>query len=69
MKSSIVQFRQRNENLVPNDFIYEDMLTVDENIEVMKGIMTDEEITKASTLFEKELCESMKQTSISDFFN
>ena len=69
MKSSIVQFRQRNENLVPNDFIYEDMLTVDKNIEVMKGIMTDEEIMKASTLFEKELCESMKQTSMSDFFN
>ena len=68
MKSSIVQFRQRNENLVPNDFIYEDMLTVDENIEVMKGIMTDEEIMKASTLFEKELCESMKQTSMSDLF-
>ena len=69
MKSLIDQFQQRNENLVPNDFIYEDMLTVDENIEVMKGIMTDEEIMKASTLFEKELCESMKETSISDFFN
>ena len=69
MKSLIDQFRQRNENLVPNDFIYEDMLTVDENIEVMKGIITDEEIMKASALFEKELCESMKETSISDFFN
>lgn len=45
------------------------MLTVDENIEVMKGIMTDEEIMKASTLFEKELRELMKQTSVSDFFN
>ena len=53
MKSSIDQFRQQNENLVPKDFIYKDMLTLDENIEVMKGVMADEEIMKASTLFEK----------------
>ena len=117
LKSSIDQLWQRD---VPNDFIFEDMLTVDDNIAVMGGVMTDEEIVqdiievveeevqerdeedtdetlrkltteeirkaidalvtfsmftesgeigtiamKASTLFEKELWESIKQTSIS----
>ena len=121
--SSIDKSRQRDQNLVPNDFIYEDILTVDDNIAVMGGLMTDEEIVqditevvevevkeedeedtdetltkpttveickaidtllnfsmctlsgeigtiamKASTLFEKEPCKSMKQTSISDSF-
>ena len=138
-KSSIDQLRQHNENLIPNDFTYKDILTVDDDIEndftykdiltvdddieVMGSVMTDEEILqelielaeeevqeedeevtdetitkptteeickaidtlvdfsmftqngeigtialKAAKLFEKELCESMKQTFISDFF-
>ena len=122
-KSSIDQLRQRDENLIPNDFTYKDILTVDDDIAVMGGVMTDEEIVqdlieagkeevqeedeevtdetitkptteeirkaidtlvdfsffthsveigtialKAAKLFEIELCESMKQTFISDFF-
>ena len=122
-KSSIDQLRQRDENLISNDFTYTDILTVDDDIAVMGGVMTDEEIVqdlievaevevqeedkevtdetitkpmteeirkaidtlvdflmftqsgeigtialKAAKLFEKELCESMKQTFISDFF-
>ena len=39
LKISIDQLWQRDENLVPDDFIYEDMLTVDNNIEVMGGVM------------------------------
>ena len=122
LKSSIDQLWLRDENLIPNDFIYEDMLKVDDNIAVMGGLITDEEIVqytievleeevqedaeetnetltkptteeipkaidtlvsfsmftgsrkigkiamKTSTLFEKELSESMKQKSVSDFF-
>ena len=123
LKGSIDQFRQRDENLIPNDFTYKDILIVDDDIAVMGGVMTDEEIVqglmevakeelqeedeevtdetitkptteeirrtigtlvqlsmstqggkigtvalKAANLFEKELCESMKQTFISDFF-
>ena len=109
-KSSIGQLRQRDENLIPNDFTYKDILTVDDDIAVMEGVMTDEEIVqnlieidgtitkptteeirraidtlvnfsmfsqsgkigkialKASKLFEKELCDSVKQTFVSDFF-
>ena len=37
---------QRDENLVPNDFIYEDMLTVGDNIAVMGGLMPDEQIVR-----------------------
>ena len=123
IKSSIDQLQQRDENLVSNDFLYKDMLTVDHNIAVMREVMTDEELARgiievadeelqeednedtdgtltkpmteeickaidtlvnfcmftesgkigtiameASTLFEKELCEPMKQQSISKFF-
>ena len=127
LKRSIDQLRQREENLIPNYLTYEDVLTIDDNIAVMGGVMTDKEIVqdirdiveeevqevdevvdeedadesltkpttkemrqaidtllnfsmftesgeigtiamKASNLFEKELCESMRQTSISDFF-
>ena len=46
LKSSIDQLRQHDENLVPNYFIYEDMLTVDDNIAVMGGVMADEEIVQ-----------------------
>ena len=127
LKRSIDQLRQREENLIPNYLTYEDVLTIDDNIAVMGGVMTDKEIVqdirdvveeevqevdevvdeedsdesltkpttkemrqaidtllnfsmftesgeigtmamKASNLFEKELCKSMRQTSISDFF-
>ena len=123
IKSSIDQLQQRDKNLVSNDFLYKDMLTVDHNIAVMREVMTDEELARdiievadeelqeedkedtdgkltkpmteeickaidtlvnfcmftesgkigtiameASTLFEKELCEPMKQQSISKFF-
>ena len=123
IKSSIDQLQQRDENLVSNDFLYKDMLTVDHNIAVMREVMTDQELARdiievadeelqeedkedtdgtltkpmteeifkaidtlvnfcmftesgkigmiameASTLFEKELCEPMKQQSISKFF-
>ena len=122
-KSLIDQLRQRDENLIPKDFTYKDILTVDDDFAVMGGVMTVEEIVqdlievaeeevqeedkeitdetimkptteknrqtidtlvnfsiftqsggigtialKASKLFEEELCESMKQTFISDFF-
>ena len=115
--------RQRDENLIPKDFTYKDILTVDDDFAVMGGVMTVEEIVqdlievaeeevqeedkeitdetimkptteknrqtidtlvnfsiftqsggigtialKASKLFEEELCESMKQTFISEFF-
>ena len=46
LKSSIDQSQQRNENLVPNDFIYKGILTVDNNVAVMGGVMTDEEIVQ-----------------------
>ena len=109
-KSSIGQLRQRDENLIPNDSTYKDILTVDDDIAVMGGVMTDEEIVqdlieidgtitkptteeirkaidtlvnfsmfsqsckigtialKAAKLLEKVLCDSMKQTFVSDFF-
>ena len=43
-KSSIDQLRQRDENLIPNDFTNKDILTVDDGIAVMGGVMIDEEI-------------------------
>ena len=46
LKSSTDQLQQRNENLVPNDFIYKGILTVDNNVAVMGGVMTDEEIVQ-----------------------
>ena len=46
MKSQIDHLRQRDENLVPNYFLCEDMLTVDDNIAVKGGKMTDEEIVQ-----------------------
>ena len=121
LKNSIDQLHQCDKDLVPEDFTYEDMLTIDD-ISVMGGVMTDEDIVQdiveaveetqeegnemldemmtkptteevhkatdtlvnflmfnqsgeigrvalnASKLFEKELCESLKQTSILDFF-
>ena len=45
-KSSIDQLRQRNDNLIPNDFTCKDILTVDNDIAVMGGVMTDEEIAQ-----------------------
>ena len=43
-KSSIDQLRQRDENVIPNDFTYKDIVTVDDDIAVMGSVMTDEEI-------------------------
>ena len=37
---------QRNRNLILNDFIYKDILTVDDDIAVMGDIMSDEEILR-----------------------
>ena len=38
--------RQRDENLNPNDFTYKGILTVDDDITVMRGVTTDEEIVQ-----------------------
>ena len=107
-KSSIGQLQQRDENLIPNDFTDKGISTVDDDISVMGGVMTDEEIVqdlieingtitkptteeirqaidtlvnfsmfsqsgkigtiglKTAKLFEKELCDSMKQTLVSE---
>ena len=43
-KSSIDQLRQCDENVIPNDFTYKDIVTVDDDIAVMGSVMTDEEI-------------------------
>ena len=44
-KNSIDQLWQGDRNLIPNDFIYKDILTVDDGIiAVMGDIMSDEEI-------------------------
>ena len=43
-KSSIDQLRQLDENLTPNDFTYKGILKFDDDIAVMGGAMTDEEI-------------------------
>ena len=43
-KSSIDQLWQRDENVIPNDFTYKDIVTVDDDIAVMGSVMTDEEI-------------------------
>ena len=43
-KSSIDQLCQRDENLIPN--AYKDILTVDDDIAVIGGVMTDEEIVQ-----------------------
>ena len=45
-KSSIDELWQRDENLIANDFTYKDILTVDNDIAVMRGVMTDEEIVQ-----------------------
>ena len=54
-KSSIDQLRQCDENLIPNDFTYKDIKTVDNDIAVMGGVMIDEEIVQ--DLIEEELQE------------
>ena len=46
LKRSIDQLRQREENLIPNYLTYEDVLTIDDNIAVMGGVMTDKEIVQ-----------------------
>ena len=64
LKSSIDQLWLRNENLVPNDFIYEDMLTVDDNIAVMGGLITDEVIVQyIIEVLEEEVREGAEETN------
>ena len=46
LKRSIDQLRQREENLIQNYLTYEDVLTIDDNIAVMGGVMTDKEIVQ-----------------------
>ena len=48
-KGSIDQRRQRDENLIPNYFSYKHILTVDDHIAVMGGVMTDKEIVQDLT--------------------
>ena len=38
-KSSIDQLRQRDKNLIPNEFTYKDFLTADDDIAVMGGVI------------------------------
>ena len=45
-QSSIDQLRQRDENHIPNDFSYKDILSVDDDIAVMLCVITDEEIVQ-----------------------
>ena len=52
-KSSVDQLWQSDENLIPNDFtesysewLYKDILTVDDDIAVLGGVMTGEEIVQ-----------------------
>ena len=45
-KSSIDQLRQRDDNLIPNDFTYKAIVTVDNDIAVMGGVMTYEKIVQ-----------------------
>ena len=42
LKSSIDQLRQSDQNLVLNNFIYKDILTVDDKIAVLGGVMINE---------------------------
>ena len=44
LNSSIDQSRQCDDNLFPNDFLYKDIVMFDDNIAVIEGEMTDEEI-------------------------
>lgn len=44
LNSSIDQSRQRDDNLFPNDFLYKDIVMFDDNIAVIGGEMTGEEI-------------------------
>ena len=44
LHSKVDQLRQRNENFFSNDFPCKDILRVDDDIAVMGGVMTDEEI-------------------------
>lgn len=44
LNSSIDQSRQRDDNLFPNDFLYKGIVMFDDNIAVIGGEMTGEEI-------------------------
>ena len=60
-KNSVDQLWQSDENLIPNDFtksysewLYKDILTVDDDIAVLGGVMADEEIVQNLTEVAKE---------------
>ena len=64
LKSSTDQLWQCYENLVPNDFTYEEILTVDDDVAVMGGVMTvDEIVQKIITEVKRMKCKKkMKET-------
>ena len=63
-KSSIEQLRQHDENFIPNDFTYNDILTVDNDIAIMGGVMTDEEIVlDLNEVAEEEVEEEDKEVT------
>ena len=63
-KSSIEPLRQRDENFIPNDFTYNDILTVDNDIAIMGGVMTDEEIVlDLNEVAEEEVEEEDKEVT------
>ena len=63
-KSSIDQLWQRDENLIANDFTYKEILTVDNDIAVMRGVMTDEDIVQELIeVAEKEVQEEDKEVA------
>ena len=44
LKESLDQLQQHDEDFVPEDFRYDDLLTVDDDVAIMGGVMTEEEI-------------------------
>ena len=44
LRESLDQLQQHDEDFVPEDFRYDDLLTVDDDVAVMGGVMTEEEI-------------------------
>ena len=63
-KSSIDQLWQLDENPIPNDFTYEGILTVDDDIAVMGGVMTDEEIVQDLIEVAEEDCKKKTNKSL-----
>ena len=44
LKKSHDQLQQHNKDFVPEDFNYDDLLMTDDDVAVMEGLMTEEEI-------------------------